>query len=133
MRVVTTLSPNNLAYALDMALTEKYAGNVVWSDLNDFQGRRDGRWSYPRFTLQTRDAWAYGSRTAASGRHMRKASWEAHREALAAIFDADPGAFVHSALADYHGRDDFLAKFPATGDKNIGSRAEPVAFADTSV
>lgn len=97
-------------------------GDVTWAT-----GRR------VRFTLATRDAWAHGSRTAASGRHMRKASWEAHRDVMAALFDADPDATIKTALATYRGRDDFQAKFPETAHKNVGSIMQPVTFRSTTV
>jgi hypothetical protein len=87
-----------------------------------------------RFTLETRDAWAYGSRTSANGRHMRKASWEAHRDVLIALFDLDPHATVRTALATYQGREDFDRKFVATGESRYGvSFDKPVAIRDTTV
>lgn len=74
-----------------------------------------------RFTLETRDAWKHGSRTAASGRHMRKASWEAHRDVMAALFKLDPDATIRTALATYRGRTDFERQFPATANARYGN------------
>jgi hypothetical protein len=96
--------------------------SITWST-----GRR------VRFTLETRDAWKHGSRTAASGRHMRKASWEAHRDVLTALFDADPDATVKTALATYRGRKHFHDSFPATAHKNCGSVMQPVTIRECSV
>ena len=93
-------------------------------------------WATPRrvrFTLETRDAWAHGSRTSASGRHMRKASWEAHRDVLVALFDVDPDATIKTALATYYGRKDFHDKFPSTGGKNIGSQVQPITMPECSI
>lgn len=91
------------------------------------------RGSRVRFTLETKDAWARGSRTAASGRHMRKASWEAHRDVLQALFDLDPDATIRTALATYRGREDFKRQFPTTAHKNVGSVMQPVTFRSTTV
>ena len=98
------------------------AASITW-----WNGRR------VRFTLETRDAWKRGSRTSASGRHMRKASWEAHRDVLAALFELDAGATIKTTLAIYRGREDFEAKFPATGDKNVGSIIEPRTMKECSI
>lgn len=86
-----------------------------------------------RFTLETRDAWKHGSRTSASGRHMRKASWEAHRDVLKALFELDPEATIRTALATYRGKADFEHQFPATAHKNVGSIMEPRTFRSTSI
>jgi hypothetical protein len=104
----------------------KYNGNV-YAEITWHSGRR------VRFTLATRDAWAIGSRRAASGRHMRKASWEAHRDVLRYLFAVDPHASVRTALANYYGRGDFERKFPATAHKNVGSIAQPRTFRSCTV
>lgn len=101
-------------------------GNVVCA-VTWAKGRR------VRFTLETRDAWACGSRTSANGRHMRKASWEAHRDVMLALFDLDPHATVRTALAVYRGREDFDRKFEATGETRCGGFDKPVAIRDTTV
>lgn len=97
-------------------------GSITWA-----RGNR------VRFTLETRDAWKHGSRTAASGRHMRKASWEAHRDVMKALFDVDADATIRTALATYRGKADFERHFPATAHKNIGSIMEPVTFRSTTL
>jgi hypothetical protein len=86
-----------------------------------------------RFTIETRDAWKHGSRTSQSGRHMRKASWEAHRDIMRAIFVYDSQATIKTALATYRGAKDFEAKFPATGDKNVGSIMYPCTMRECSI
>ena len=102
-------------------------GNVLAS-ITWAKGRR------VRFTLETRDAYKHGSRRAASGRHMRKASWEAHRDIMEALFDADPQATIKTALATYKGRKDFHLQFPATAHKNFGgSLMNPVTIRSTTV
>jgi len=64
---------------------------------------------------------------------MRKASWEAHRDVLRAIFVYDSQASVKTALATYRGARDFEAKFPATGCKNIGSQMCPRTMPECSI
>lgn len=87
-----------------------------------------------RFTLGTRDNKAHGSRRNANGRRMCKASWEAHRDVMEALFDADPHAVLKTALATYRGRKDFHLKFPDTAFKNFGgSIMNPVTIRSTSV
>lgn len=85
------------------------------------------------FTIQTRDAYAYGSRTAASGRHMPKASWEAHRDVMAAIFSMDPDARIKAGRTTYEGRKHFHDTFEETGDWNVGSNARPVTLRSCSI
>ena len=68
---------------------------------------------------------AAGARKSWSGRRLNAACWHAYRDVLMGIFDANPDARVQTALATYKGRDDFMAKFPATGDRNIGSMVQP--------
>lgn len=96
--------------------------SITWS-----KGRR------VRFTIETRDAWKHGSRTSASGRHMRKASWEAHRDVMQALFQHDSHATIKTALATYRGIDDFNDKFPATAFKNVGSIIQPRTMRECSV
>jgi len=86
-----------------------------------------------RFTLETKDAYAYGSRRAQSGRHMRKASWEAHRDVLRALFKLDPDATVRTALATYRGAADFEYQYERTADHNVGSRMDPITIRECSV
>lgn len=86
----------DVAQTIEAALAAKYNRNV-YVEITWQTARR------VRFTLVTRDAWAKGSRTAASGRHMRKASWEAHRDALTALFEVDGDAVIRTALATYRG------------------------------
>lgn len=86
-----------------------------------------------RFTLETHDAHKHGSRKAASGRHMRKASWEAHRDVMAALFKLDPDAVIRTALATYRGKADFERQYPATAHANRGSVMNPVTIRSTTV
>lgn len=87
-----------------------------------------------RFTLETRDPDVTGSRRSAQGRPMRKASWEAHRDVLRALFTLDPNAVVRTALATYDGRDDFEHSHLETAGKNFGGNLlHPVPIRSTTV
>jgi hypothetical protein len=110
-------------------LTWDHDSNIgnLYAALTWMKGRR------VRFTIETRDAYKRGSRTSASGRHMRKASWEAHRDVMRALFQHDSHATIKTALATYRGAADFEAKFPSTGRKNIGSMMQPKTMPECSV
>lgn len=110
-----------LTWESDSPIGNLYA-SVTWA--------RDRR---VRFTIETRDAYRHGSRRAASGRHMRKASWEAHRDVMRAILTLDPQAVIRTGFATYRGLDDFEAKYRETGDRNVGSRMEPVTIRECSI
>lgn len=86
-----------------------------------------------RFTLHVADSFGKGARTAASGRHMPKASWQAHRDVMRAIFASDPDAVLKTALATYKGRSDFERNFERTGDQNCGSQMFPKRIRDCAV
>lgn len=101
-------------------------GNLV-AAITWVKGRR------VRFTLETRDAWKHGSRTSASGRHMRKASWEAHRDVMRQIFVYDSQATIKTAFATYRGAKDFEASFPATAHHNVGSIMQPRTIRECSI
>lgn len=121
--IVNRVSVENyrLTWESDSPIGNLYAA-ITWA-----KGRR------VRFTIETRDAYKPGSRRAASGRHMRKASWEAHRDVMAALFDLDRNATIKTAFATYRGRYDFQTKFENTGAHNVGSRMEPVTIRECSV
>lgn len=110
----------------DHVSAETYNGNVYASETWT-KGNRC------RFTLETKDSRAFGSRTSWSGRHMRKASWQAHWDVLEAIFQQHPDAIVRTSMATYDGYKGFLANAPATAEKNIGSRMQPATMPDCTV
>lgn len=68
---------------------------------------------------------APGARRSWSGRRIAASCWHAHRDVLAAIFDANPDARVYTAMAKYRGKQGFLDNYPATANKNIGSMVQP--------
>lgn len=122
----------NIGVLVDKVSETYYDGNLQLEQAQTRGTDRKGR-DKTLFTLCVRDSRGPGARRSASGRHMPKASWEAHRDVMRAIFAFDPCAFLHTALADYDGKADFERKFEATGDRNVGSMMNPVSFRDTTV
>lgn len=118
---VVSIKNYRLTWRHDTSIGNVYCA-ITWA-----RGRR------VRFTLETRDAYKHGSRKAASGRHMRKASWEAHRDVMAALFKLDPDAVIRTALATYRGKADFERQYPTTAHANRGSRMNPVTIRSTTV
>lgn len=49
---------------------------------------------------------------------------------MQAIFAENADCRLQTAQADYRGREDFERSFESTGNTNIGSMVEPVAYRD---
>lgn len=81
-------------------------------------------------TLRVRDSHSYFARRSYKGRRMVSACWHAYYAFLKALFDLAPDAKVATARITYKGREDFDLNAPGTGRGNIGSRMEPMAYAD---
>lgn len=119
-------------YRLPLAVIVKHGWNggpfgnlfagITWTN-----GRR------VRFTIQTRDPDAKGSRRSAGGRRMRKASWEAHRDVMRALLKADKDATIRTGFATYRGLVNFEETHAATAHRNVGSQADPVTIRECSV
>jgi hypothetical protein len=81
------------------------------------------------FTLRVRDSKKAGHRLSAGGwnkqRRMVSACWHVHRDVMIEIFDINPSARLHTALAKYEGKTDFYEKYEETGYKNVGSQMFP--------
>ena len=77
------------------------------------------------FTLKVRGSAVVGS---AFGyrRRTRNACWHLHRDVLAALFTLHPYATVRTRETVYIGQSDFDATMAATGERNIGTMADPV-------
>lgn len=70
-----------------------------------------------------------GARRSRSGRRQASACWHAYRDVLAALFLAVPDAKVSSdyyGKVVYDGARGFLDTYPDTGERNIGSLADPL-------
>jgi len=101
-----------------------YNGNIVF--------KREPEWigNFLFFTLTVKTSFEAGARRSARGRRIAAACWHANRDIMAELFSANPDALLVTALARYEGREGFESIYPATGEKNIGSHYEPMAYAD---
>lgn len=63
-------------------------------------------------------------------RRVAAVCWHGHRDFFRALFKRCPDAQIVTAVARYHGREDFETKFEATGDQNIGSQWYPMLYRD---
>lgn len=88
------------------------AAELAIDGIRIYNLRPDGTRAF-RFTLKT-DGPEY-RRTGRAGRTIPGAvSWEGHRDFMRALFAADPNARLQTALADYHGREEFIRDHPDT-------------------
>ena len=86
--------------------------------------------TYLQWTLRVQDSRGPGAHRAASGRRTCSACWHAHFDVMQAIFLLNPDAKIVTAMARYDGIEDFLAKYRATGDWQVGSRMQPASYGD---
>lgn len=80
------------------------------------------------FTIRTATGKSPAARTSATGRRINSANWEAHRVFMEHLFGLEPDARLKTAVADYQGKADFLAKFDDTYAHNVGSQIRPVSL-----
>lgn len=106
--------------------TDKYHSNLTCDAADLGTQRRPGT----NFTLAVKSSFGPGARRSWTGRRMPKACWHAHRDVMIDIFTVAPDSRLTSALADYHGRSDFLHRFPATAYTNVGSQMQPAQFGE---
>lgn len=64
------------------------------------------------------------------GRRVAAVCWHGHRAFMEALFNRAPAARLKSTMIDYRGRLDFWTRHDATGQRNIGSIAQPLAYRD---
>jgi len=101
-----------------------YDGNIVFKRTPELDGR--AVW----FTLTTADTRKRGARRSASGRRVAACCWHGHRDIMLGILGSYPDCRIKTAHADYRGLADFAAKYESTGDTNIGSHYQPMAYRD---
>ena len=65
-----------------------------------------------------------------TGRRINALCWHGHYAFMAALFERVPSARIVSAMVRYDGKDEFEAFADRTGDRNIGSEREPLAYRD---
>jgi hypothetical protein len=124
--LVTGLSLTQFRDIVREVSESRYEGNViVQADAYELSGNRF------RGRLRCTTGRGAGARTSWRGAHYPIACWHAYRDVLAEVFRQFPDARVQSGYhfsVVYRGADDFAAKYPQTGRKNIGSQMEPVTM-----
>lgn len=107
--------------------SRSYGGNVIVAEARDLSNSKGGRC---QARLRVKLSTGSGSRTSASGRTGPYACWHAYRDVLHEVFTRYPEARVQTGLAEYRGMAGFLADYPATANKNIGSEGQPAYMPD---
>lgn len=73
-----------------------------------------------------RESVGYGS----AGRRTHAVCWHGFRDFFRAVYAETPGAIFRTSLDTWKGSEDFEARFPASGHRNIGPPIAPVPMAD---
>jgi hypothetical protein len=100
-------------------------GIRLWDDEYGRGPFKDGRALRVRLCidrLQPRNASGYApfQRTGHRGRRLPYVCWHGHKRFMLALFRRQPEARIKTALADYHGRADFLLKHKGTFGQGNG-------------
>lgn len=101
-----------------------YGGNIRFNREPERVG------NFVHFTLTVRSSYNKGAKRSNTGRRIAACCWHAHRDVMIALFSENPDALLVTAMARYEGRSGFEALYPATGDVNTGSMAQPLYYAD---
>jgi hypothetical protein len=64
------------------------------------------------------------------GRRVNAVCYHGHWEFMNLLYLMNDDMQVRSAMASYHGREDFLRNAPEVGARNIGSQAFPIEHRD---
>ena len=107
-------------------VNKQYDGNIRFQ-------RFDGGRKWTNFTLRVNDSRGNGAGRSWTGRRTTSACWHAHRDFMKELYKLNDKATIISVCARYNGREDFEAKFEATGDRNIGSQMQPAHMRDCCV
>jgi hypothetical protein len=101
----------------------KLSGLAIWSDWSGHGVTKNGNALSLRLCVDTTQPRTNGllpfqkrarSLGGRQGRRLPYVTWEGHREFMLVVFERYPEARIKSAIADYKGREEFLAKHPQT-------------------
>jgi hypothetical protein len=128
---ITGLTLNQFCAVTNYVSETRYGGNVVVHQ--DAHERPDSKDGTPRCTarLAVLVSRGPGSRASWTGRHGPYACWHAYRDVLAEVFRRYPNAVIRAGMAwrvTYRGMEGFLATYPETANRNVGSQMEPVTM-----
>lgn len=129
------VTQDELSAIVGQVSRDLYDGNIRVGEGTQGGWRTVGkRVQHVRFALRVDSSKGPGHRVSASffnpGRRLIAACWHAHRDVMAAIFEAFPEARLKTAFADYRGRDGFEADFEDTYFTNVGAQIAPVYIGD---
>jgi hypothetical protein len=110
---ITTLNGHLVGTCGDAAPASRWANGKRWKD-----ERGDSPFQ--------RESVGYGS----ASRRVHAVCWHGFRDFFRAVYRREPGAVFRTAVATWRGSDDFEARYRASGHKNVGSQAVPVAMAE---
>lgn len=63
-----------------------------------------------------------------AGQRVGGVCWHGHRAFMEELFKRSPNTVLKSHMATYRGRIEFYAEHDATGNRNIGSVKQPLAY-----
>ena len=91
-----------------------------WPILGPRGGKRGMRHKYQRISA------SYFNQ----GRRVWAVCWHGFRDFFRAVYDREPGAIFRTALDTWKGSEDFEARFPTSGHKDIGAPIAPIAWCE---
>ncbi len=80
-----------------------------------------------RYRKRSYHATVYGKGDGAFG-GSGAVCFHGHRKFMRRLFEVNPEAVVRTKLAAYLGTEDFEEKWPAVGQRNVGSVAYPISY-----
>jgi hypothetical protein len=130
--IISRVSVEDLEAARDVA-SQVLGNELIFSEFHSYGPKRHG------LRLQVKDIDGPGARRhsymymlghAQKPGRSRFACTHAYGHLFVALFERCPEARVHTAMADYRGARDFLEKYPAVLDTNVGSMMFPLRYGD---
>ena len=130
--IIRGVSLEDLEAARDVA-SQLLGNEIVFSQVRPYSPKVHG------IRLQVKDIDGPGARRhscmyllghAERPRRSRFACAHTYGHLFAAIFERNPEARIHTAMADYKGVRDFLDKYPGVVDANVGSQMFPIRYGD---
>lgn len=101
--------------------------NLDWKRLETVGPRRP----HVEVTLKVKSSRGLYAKRGVGGRRTVAACFHGHAAFMKAVFAIRPGALIKSTMATWDGAADFAERFEDVGERNIGSRMEPIAFRDS--
>lgn len=144
---ITGVSLEDFQAIVEKVSAEQYQGNlIVHPDSRDLHGKRAPR-IQGRVTVKSigyreglpvsetlpgvrRSSSNFSVNAEGYARRVHAACWHAYRDVLTELFERYPDARVSTAFAKYNGKAGFLAEYPDTAYRNIGSMVYPVYASD---